>query len=166
MALWAVTSYRPFAIVKDPYFTKIISMFNPAADLPSDSTISRDIKDFLSIGQENLQAYFKVCYELLRAGKDANIQMQYLPGVVHIALDTWTAPNTLSYMGVVAIFLDPKETAAGADDGTGVLKYPIKTIILDFITLFKAHTGEYLAGRLLECLDFFGITLKVFRPLY
>ena len=58
--LWTATSYRPFVIVDDPYFIKIIQMFNPKAELPSDSTISRDVKEFLQIGQDNLKAFIKV----------------------------------------------------------------------------------------------------------
>lgn len=91
---------------------------------------------------------------------------QRLPGVVHLALDTWTSPNTHSYMGVVAVFLDPKDAAIGATDNSGVLKYPIKTIILDFIKLSKSHTGEYLAEKLLACLKSFGIDLKVCVHVY
>ena len=64
-------------------------------------------------------------------------------------------------MGVVAVFLDPKDMAAQVDGESGILKYPIKTIILDFIKLTKSHTGEYLAEKLLACLKFFGIELKV-----
>jgi hypothetical protein len=59
--LWIATSYRPFLIVEDQYFVKIIAMLNPLADLPSPPTISRDIKEFLAIGQENLKAFVKVC---------------------------------------------------------------------------------------------------------
>lgn len=60
VALWVATSYRPFAIVDDPYFKRIITMFNPTAQLPSDTTVSRDVKDFLKIGQENLKQYLRV----------------------------------------------------------------------------------------------------------
>ena len=35
-------------------------MFNPTAQLPSDTTVSRDVKDFLKIGQENLKQYLRV----------------------------------------------------------------------------------------------------------
>ena len=60
VALWSATSYRPFTIVEDPYFVKIISMFNPNASLPSDSTVSNDVRDFFQIGRKNLKAYIAV----------------------------------------------------------------------------------------------------------
>jgi hypothetical protein len=59
--LWIATSYRPFLIMEDQYFIKIIAMLNPLADLPSPPTISHDIKEFLVIDQENLKAFVKVC---------------------------------------------------------------------------------------------------------
>jgi hypothetical protein len=59
-ALWAATSYHPFAIVKDDYFIKIVAMFNPKAKLPSESTVTCDIQNFFKLGQENLKAYFQV----------------------------------------------------------------------------------------------------------
>jgi hypothetical protein len=60
LALWCATSYRPFLIVEDTYFQKTISLFNNQAKIPSDSTISRDVKDFYKIGKENLKAFIAV----------------------------------------------------------------------------------------------------------
>ena len=145
VGLWMATSYRPFTIVKDPYFIKIIEMFNPKADLPSDTTISRDIKDFFEIGQANLKAFIET-----------------IPGAVHIALDGWSSPNTIAFLGVVLLYLDPQAlTAQDTGASSKVKKAPIKSLILDFIKLSKAHTGEYLATKLNECLKAYNIRHKV-----
>ena len=37
----------------------------------------------------------------------------------------------------------------------------MKTLILDFIRLDQSHTGEYLASKLIDCLEYFSITHKV-----
>jgi hypothetical protein len=66
VGLWAASSYRPFSIVEDPYFVRIVQMFHPdaAQGLPSDTTISRDVKEYYTIGKENVKQYLKVRYYL------------------------------------------------------------------------------------------------------
>jgi hypothetical protein len=61
-ALWTASSYRPFKIIEDRYFVRIIEMFNPEAakSLPSDTTVSRDVREFYDIGKENVKEYLKV----------------------------------------------------------------------------------------------------------
>ena len=73
-------------------------------------------------------------------------EMQKLPGKHHIGLDGWSSPNGISYLGVVVYFLH---------DGK------LKSIILDFIKLTSAHTGEYLAEKVMECLKEFGLEDRV-----
>ena len=146
MGLWTATSYRPFAIVKDPYFIKIVQMFNPKAELPSATTISRDVKEFHKIGQANLKTFIKT-----------------LPGAVHITLDGWSSPNTISYLGIVLLYLDPQAITEPQDAShrSRIRKAPMKSLVLDFVKLNKAHTGEYLADKLCECLKRYEIELKV-----
>ena len=60
VALWTATSYRPFTIAEDPYFVKIVKMFNPNAVLPSDTTVSKDIREFFQIGRKNLKTFIAV----------------------------------------------------------------------------------------------------------
>lgn len=151
IGLWTATSYRPFTIVKDPYFIKIVQMFNPKAEIPSDTTISRDVKEFHKIGKVNLKAF-----------------INQLPGAVHIALDGWSSPNTISYLGIVLLYLDHQAltqrqdaTAASHGKTAPVKTAPIKSLVLDFVKLTKAHTGDYLAATLWKCLEEFGIDRKV-----
>ena len=92
---------------------------------------------------------------------------------MHIALDGWTSLNVFSFLGIVLLYLDPQtlvaapQPAAAADaaDKDGGKKTPkrtsIKSLVLDFVKLTKAHTGEYLADKLSECLKRFDIDSKV-----
>lgn len=64
----------------------------------------------------------------------------------HIGLDGWSSPNAISFLGVVVYFLHEGE---------------MKSIILDFIRLTEAHTGEYLAEQLHKCLKQFGLEERV-----
>jgi hypothetical protein len=89
-----------------------------------------------------------------------------IPGAIHLALDGWASPNGGSFLGVVALFLDPEgaQPAPAQSEGNGLpraLRPPIKTIILDFIELKKAHTGEYLAEQLQGMLSAYNIEKKV-----
>ena len=87
------------------------------------------------------------------------VPFQTLPGAVHIALDGWTAPNTFSFLGIVLLYMDP--SASYSEEESGTKKTPMKSLVLDFVKLSKAHTGEYLADKLAECLKRFEIDLKV-----
>ncbi|PIL29554.1 hypothetical protein GSI_08362 [Ganoderma sinense ZZ0214-1] len=73
-------------------------------------------------------------------------KLQALPGKIHICMDGWMSPNVISFLGV---------TAHWHENGS------IQHVILDFIKLTKGHTGAYLAAKLMELLDEFGIVLGV-----
>ncbi|OJT11245.1 hypothetical protein TRAPUB_12245 [Trametes pubescens] len=67
-------------------------------------------------------------------------------GRIHICIDGWTSPNVLAFLGI---------TAHWHENGK------IRHIILDFVRLTKAHTGKYLAEKVMGCLEEFGIEEKV-----
>ena len=58
------------------------------------------------------------------------------------------------------LFFDPTEYRY-KEDGNATPRSPMKTLILDFIRLDESHTGEYLASKLIKCLEYFNITNKV-----
>jgi hypothetical protein len=94
--------------------------------------------------------------------------MQNVPGCVHLALDGWAAPNGGSFLGIVALFLSTDEVQNVQDAVNAqkvprnrVERAPITSLILDFVKLEKAHTGEYLAEQVYKVLKDFGIELKV-----
>ncbi|KAL1937892.1 hypothetical protein VTO73DRAFT_12785 [Trametes versicolor] len=74
------------------------------------------------------------------------IYFKNVNGRIHICIDGWTSPNVLAFLGI---------TAHWHENGK------IKHIILDFVRLTKAHTGKYLAEKVMECLEEFGIAEKV-----
>ena len=47
------------------------------------------------------------------------------------------------------------------EEGKAVVKSPMKTVILDFIRLEESHTAKYLASKVIDCLNEFGIADKV-----
>ncbi|QRV99835.1 AC transposase [Ceratobasidium sp. AG-Ba] len=71
---------------------------------------------------------------------------QKLPGAIHFAIDGWTSPQASSFLGLVAIWRDEGK---------------IWRSILEFVHLTHAHTGDYLASRVAECLKRYGIEQKV-----
>ncbi|EAU89851.2 hypothetical protein CC1G_07003 [Coprinopsis cinerea okayama7 len=72
--------------------------------------------------------------------------LQDYPGRLNLAADGWTSPNVISFLGV---------TVHRLKDAS------INATLLDFIKLKKAHTGQYLASKLMECLHEFGIADKI-----
>ncbi|KAF8750458.1 peptidase M36 family [Rhizoctonia solani] len=77
--------------------------------------------------------------------KGAARYLQLVPGALHLALDGWTSPTHESYLGVVVFWF-----AEGK----------IWRTVLEFIRLTEAHTGDYLAKRVQDCLKRFGIEEK------
>lgn len=64
----------------------------------------------------------------------------------HIAFDGWLAPNAWSFIGLMVYFLDGSE---------------LRCILLDFIPIDTAHTGEAIAEKVFEVLAWFGLELTV-----
>ncbi|OJT15227.1 hypothetical protein TRAPUB_8205 [Trametes pubescens] len=75
------------------------------------------------------------------------IPLRGLPSHIHVCVDGWTSPNVLAFLGI---------TVHWHWEGK------IHHVILDFMRLTSAHTGTYLAEKLVECLKNFNIHEKVF----
>lgn len=58
--LWVVCSHRPFVIVKDDYLVKILQMLNSRVVIPSDTTVSRDVKEIFALCQGNVKEFLLV----------------------------------------------------------------------------------------------------------
>ncbi|KAJ3519443.1 hypothetical protein NMY22_g13198 [Coprinellus aureogranulatus] len=79
--------------------------------------------------------------------KEAVVEMLVtIDSSIHVAADGWTSPNTIAYIGVTIHYVE---------------KGAMVTLVLDFVRLTKAHTGEYLASKLAECLQDFKIDDRV-----
>ncbi|KAI0309768.1 hypothetical protein OF83DRAFT_1039925, partial [Amylostereum chailletii] len=86
--LWVACSHRPFVIIENEYLVKILKMFNSAAVIPSDSMVSRDVKEIFTVCQANVKKF-----------------LLDLPGMHYLGLDGWSSPNAISFLGVVVYFL-------------------------------------------------------------
>jgi hypothetical protein len=68
-------------------------------------------------------------------------------GKLHLTSDGWTSPNTSSYMSVTCHYAHRDGSSRG--------------VLLDFIHCPNSHTGIYLAQKMHECLEEYGIADKV-----
>lgn len=127
---WIIRSHRPFSVVSDPELKAAFFMLNPKVEVPSRSTVSRDIQSIFSLTKVNVAK-----------------RLQNNPGMLHVGIDGWTAPNVFCFLGVTIHFIE---------DGHN------QSLILDFIKLTKAHTGQYLAQKLAQCIQDYGLEKKVF----
>ncbi|KAJ7135163.1 hypothetical protein C8R46DRAFT_816624, partial [Mycena filopes] len=73
---WFAESLRPFAIVKDRVYRKLMKTGHPSSYIPSPSTVARDVKALFDKTRERLKKRFKDT-----------------PACVGLATDAWTSPN-------------------------------------------------------------------------
>ena len=89
------------------------------------------------------------------------IVIKKCPGKLHIVLDGWTAPNVISYLGVIVYYVRNGKMESFTLD---FIKYVLLIFyyLIDTIVnrLVKGHTGKYLAIKLLECLEHYEIHRK------
>ncbi|RPD52702.1 hypothetical protein L226DRAFT_438307, partial [Lentinus tigrinus ALCF2SS1-7] len=88
---WVTSCYRPFAIVDNLPLQDMFKMLYAKVDIPSPSTVSRDVKE---------------AFELLKGAVAAYLQpsAQRQRSVIHIVFDGWTAPHVILFLGVVVAF--------------------------------------------------------------
>lgn len=60
IALWVARRYRPFLIVEDPELLKLFTMLFARVDVPSASTVSRDIKEIFDISRQAVRTTLQV----------------------------------------------------------------------------------------------------------
>jgi hypothetical protein len=60
ITLWVTQCHRPFKIIEDPPLQKIFRMLYAKVDIPSDTTISRDVKEAHAISKKNVIRVLKV----------------------------------------------------------------------------------------------------------
>ena len=87
ITVWVTKCHRPFAIVEDEPLQHLFRMLYDRVKIPSDTTVSRDVREVFQIAKKAVKAY-------LSAQKVA----------IHVVFDGWTAPNVLSFLGVVVAF--------------------------------------------------------------
>ncbi|THU95120.1 hypothetical protein K435DRAFT_798347 [Dendrothele bispora CBS 962.96] len=94
-----------------------------------------DIKSAVTLSRD-LKDVFNITHAVVKS------KLRDIPGRKHISLDGWSSPNIMSVLGILVSYVEKGE---------------IKTLTLDTVRLLKSHTGEYLAERLSDCLERFGI---------
>ncbi|SJL18670.1 uncharacterized protein ARMOST_22267 [Armillaria ostoyae] len=67
-------------------------------------------------------------------------------GRFHITFDAWAAPNSHDYLGIVLVWCHEGQ---------------IRVVTLDLVELTEAHTGAYLAERVMEVLKEYGIEDRI-----
>ncbi|KAK6992134.1 ribonuclease H-like domain-containing protein, partial [Favolaschia claudopus] len=87
IALRCAASHRPFNSVTDPLYLEEVELLRPGTNVPSPSTVSRDVRALYEEGSKQVKEYFRD-YE----------------GAIHCVVDGWTAPIVASYLGVVIIW--------------------------------------------------------------
>ncbi|CUA71497.1 Putative AC transposase [Rhizoctonia solani] len=66
-------------------------------------------------------------------------------GTIHLAVDGWTSPTSTAYIGLVIHWYSEGK---------------LWRAVLEFIRLKKRHTGAYLASKVFECLQRYGLDQK------
>ncbi|KAA1476558.1 hypothetical protein DENSPDRAFT_785281 [Dentipellis sp. KUC8613] len=86
--LWCSQSHRPFHVVKDPVLNHMFKMLYNKVEVPSDKTVSRDVKEIFTITKTSVATMLQVTIK------------QY-PGRLHIGVDSWSSPNLFSFLGII-----------------------------------------------------------------
>lgn len=60
LALWVSRRHRPFAIVEDDELVDIFKDLNNRVEVPSRSTVSRDVKEIFDVSRKQVAAMLKV----------------------------------------------------------------------------------------------------------
>ncbi|GAA5938126.1 hypothetical protein JCM1841_007039 [Sporobolomyces salmonicolor] len=132
-ALWCACNGRPFGITDDDKLPRLLDEV-ACRHRPSASAISVAVNDLSDFCAAEVRSLLDRAY-----------------GAIYLALDTWTAPNGVEVLGVLAFF----KTKAGTTELLG------HVVPLDFITLVNTHSGEYLARVVRELCEEYGILNKV-----
>lgn len=146
---WCASAARPFAIITDEWFIKILEMFNPAVHTWSDVTIGRDVCEIHGIGQKNISKVIAVSflYPLtMFAILVAYYCLQTAPGRKHLAFDGWTAANSLTFIGL-NLYL--------------ILDGQLRSILLDYIPIETAHSGQDIAEHVHAAIQTYGLETSV-----
>lgn len=119
----------PFATVDLPEFAHILRLCRPTVEIPSRSTLSRQ-----------LDSRYKRAQQAIRDSFPSNRK-------VSIAVDVWSSPNNLSFLGIVAYYI--------TDD------WEFKETLVAFHPLSGKHSGHSLADLVFKTLKEYGLTKSI-----
>jgi hypothetical protein len=73
--------------------------------------------------------------------------LQNVPGKISFTTDIWTSVAMKSFLTITAYFINKE--------------WELETLVLDFVQIWGAHTGENLKNIFISCLENFKIQTKV-----
>ncbi|THU93761.1 hypothetical protein K435DRAFT_669627 [Dendrothele bispora CBS 962.96] len=121
---------RPFAIVEDSPYRKILTMLHAGVETRSQRSASRDLKRVFVLTKKHVKKMILVCFLILVLLRGSSLAFQQtLPGRVHIALDGWTSPNIISVFGLIMTYVQ---------DGK------IISVTLDVLRFVTFHNTPYI----------------------
>ena len=127
VSLWVMQCHRPFAIIEDPPLLRMLRMLYAKVDVPSATTVSRDVKEIFRISKVNVGKFLQVGLSFNISLLFSNV-VQSFSGKLHIGVDGWTSPNVFAFLGILV---------HGEKEGK------LFSLILDFIRyvlLFLLHS--------------------------
>jgi hypothetical protein len=117
LALWVSWCHWPFAIVEDDELIDIFMDLNNKVEVPSRSTVSRDVKEIFHISHAHVASMLQVCH-VHHYHHFLTKHPQAYPDKVHICLDGWTSPQVIAFIGTMVHW---------------VVNSCMQSLILDFI---------------------------------
>lgn len=123
---WCACNNRPMVIVKDEAYVEQLRMFNQGAVIPSDTTVSRDIKRVFDIVKAHVKDY-----------------ITQVPGKKHQTMDGWSSPNVLSILGSTLTFLVDEEIKTITLDCYRCVFYLDSVLYLSHTLLCQVNTSSY-----------------------
>ena len=131
IALWVAWHHHPFSIIQDKVLLSIFHDLNSQCRMPSWVTVSRDIKEIFKLSCAKVAAILQVhIASMLFFPSDAIFfQWQAYHGKLHLCIDSWTAPQVITYLGATVHWIQ---------NGC------IQSVILDFIQWICLYFNWYL----------------------
>lgn len=126
---WVASSDHAFSELENPWLLRAFEYCNIKAldGLKTANTVKADIK-------ANHATHLQELKDLLHR----------IPGKISLTTDVWTSPNSHSFMGITAHYIDPTEVK---------MKYQL----LSFVQLLENHSGERIANAIDEVLRKFDL---------
>ena len=154
MIEFLVNTDQSLLLVEDGYFQAFCRTLNPEYPVFGADTARRMILDLFSVEKAKIMAMLQVCvnnratdncFHILTSDYSLT-HTQATPGRISLMIDTWTSPNELNFLSVIASFV--KDGVLCSD-------------LISFQELPAYHDGFMLGETLFEILEDYGITAKV-----
>jgi hypothetical protein len=128
---WIVAENIAFDAIESPFFQKMVNDI-PGIELPFKSATTI---------RRRIDAEYNVCRQELKENLAQTCQ------TIAISLDGWSSKNSVSILAIIGHWL--------------TVNFEYKERVLEFIEIQGPHTGENMAGIVLEVLKELGISTKL-----